>query len=297
MAYDSGTGTDSPAQGLVGKYGNFVFTRGHRGLLAVGAWNGWSWYEREQATRRPRIYGQVSRRCEASDAGQACDAGAAKIIEHYGRTAYAPMAALRRRRPRSRRGDVGDARRHSSVGDRQVRPRRIRDDRARAARRRAARREEVRRGAAGFSAAMPDRPAVAVADRRGDVLLAQGKLDEARAAYKQALDKAEPGHPLRGHRPAQARRAAGCGLNSVHDGLRSARRDSRLLRQLLSHGLCCSRLFVAGVVAAVMDWRLDRASSARSRRRSTEFTANAHADALPGARPSARRAARSCNRQ
>ena len=39
---------------------------------------------------------------------------------------------------------------------------------------------------------------VAVADRRGDVLFAQGKLDEARKAYQQALDLAEPGHPLRG---------------------------------------------------------------------------------------------------
>ena len=37
----------------------------------------------------------------------------------------------------------------------------------------------------------------AVLDRRGDVLAAQNKTEQARAAYKDALDKADAGHPLR----------------------------------------------------------------------------------------------------
>ena len=36
-----------------------------------------------------------------------------------------------------------------------------------------------------------------VADMRGDILFSQGRLDEARAAYKLALDKAGPRSPLR----------------------------------------------------------------------------------------------------
>lgn len=36
-----------------------------------------------------------------------------------------------------------------------------------------------------------------VADMRGDVMLAQGRLDEARAAYKTAIDKAEPRNPVK----------------------------------------------------------------------------------------------------
>jgi predicted negative regulator of RcsB-dependent stress response len=36
-----------------------------------------------------------------------------------------------------------------------------------------------------------------VLDRRGDVLVAQNKPDEARAAYRDALAKAELQHPLR----------------------------------------------------------------------------------------------------
>ncbi|HXZ48457.1 MAG TPA: tetratricopeptide repeat protein [Usitatibacter sp.] len=36
------------------------------------------------------------------------------------------------------------------------------------------------------------------ADMRGDIMLAQGRLDEARAAYKLAVEKAGPGDPVRG---------------------------------------------------------------------------------------------------
>jgi len=36
------------------------------------------------------------------------------------------------------------------------------------------------------------------ADLKGDIMLAQGRLDEARAAYKLAMDKAEPRNPVRG---------------------------------------------------------------------------------------------------
>ena len=35
------------------------------------------------------------------------------------------------------------------------------------------------------------------ADLRGDIMLAQGRLDEARAAYKLAVDKAGPRHPVK----------------------------------------------------------------------------------------------------
>ena len=37
-----------------------------------------------------------------------------------------------------------------------------------------------------------------VADLRGDIMLAQGRLDEARASYRAASEKAEPRNPVRG---------------------------------------------------------------------------------------------------
>ena len=44
---------------------------------------------------------------------------------------------------------------------------------------------------------VPPTLAVSFADRRGDVLMAMGKAEEARTAYREALDKADPQHPLR----------------------------------------------------------------------------------------------------
>src|SRR5690606_24120693 len=48
-----------------------------------------------------------------------------------------------------------------------------------------------------LSAEVPPSWAVAVADRRGDVLLAANRVDEARTAWRDALAKADPQHPLR----------------------------------------------------------------------------------------------------
>jgi len=48
-----------------------------------------------------------------------------------------------------------------------------------------------------LGASRPDAFAALFADRRGDVLIAQGKRDEARAAYKEALDKLDPATDLR----------------------------------------------------------------------------------------------------
>jgi predicted negative regulator of RcsB-dependent stress response len=48
-----------------------------------------------------------------------------------------------------------------------------------------------------LAADVPAVHATAVADRRGDVLAAQNKVEEARAAYAEALAKADAQHPLR----------------------------------------------------------------------------------------------------
>jgi len=44
----------------------------------------------------------------------------------------------------------------------------------------------------------PDKYQPLYDDRRGDLLVAQEKLSEARTAYKQALDRMGPSSPLRG---------------------------------------------------------------------------------------------------
>ena len=39
--------------------------------------------------------------------------------------------------------------------------------------------------------------AAMVADLKGDIMFAQGRIDEARAAYKLAIDKSDPRSPMR----------------------------------------------------------------------------------------------------
>ncbi|MFZ9508858.1 MAG: tetratricopeptide repeat protein, partial [Burkholderiaceae bacterium] len=49
-----------------------------------------------------------------------------------------------------------------------------------------------------LSAKAPDRYQALYDDRRGDLLVAQDKPAEARAAYRQALDRLGPSSPMRG---------------------------------------------------------------------------------------------------
>ena len=166
------------------KYGNFIFTVATVALLAVAAWNGWNWYQRKQAV-------------EAKDASRVKPA-AAKLVESYGRTVYAPLAALAAAKSAHEAKDGATAKAQLKwVVEQSRHPEfaaiaRVRlagvllDEKA----------YDEALQVLGAEVAPAQR--VAVADRRGDVLFAQGKLDEARKAYQQALDLAEPGHPLRG---------------------------------------------------------------------------------------------------
>ena len=57
--------------------------------------------------------------------------------------------------------------------------------------------EEIRRGAQGADANKDEAFTALAADLRGDIMLAQGRLDEARAAYKLAAEKAGPRNPVK----------------------------------------------------------------------------------------------------
>jgi predicted negative regulator of RcsB-dependent stress response len=52
------------------KYGNLVLTAVTAVLLAFAAYNGWRWYEREQARTAAGIYGQLEQAVQARDAAR-----------------------------------------------------------------------------------------------------------------------------------------------------------------------------------------------------------------------------------
>src|SRR5215831_7734288 len=153
-------------------------------LVAAGvaAWNGWGWYQRSQAAR-------------ANDVKAIRDT-AGSILEDYPRSAYAPLAALVSAKALFQAGDLKTARAQLQWAVDH------------------AKNDEMRSIAALRLASVllddkdPDGALKALeakphpgfeslyAAQRGDILMAQGKRAEARAAYKAALEKADPG-PMR----------------------------------------------------------------------------------------------------
>ncbi len=178
------------------KYGNFILTVITIVLLGFAAYNGWQWYQREQASQAAGVYGQLEKAMAARDADKV-GAFAEMLTAKYGSTAYASMAALQAARLQAEAGKVDRARESLQwVIDKssQAELKAIAQVRLAGVLLDEKKYDEALKVLAG------DVPAVqvtAVADRRGDVLVAQGKLDEARAAYTEALAKADAQHPLR----------------------------------------------------------------------------------------------------
>ncbi len=179
------------------KYGNFILTSATVVLLVFAAYNGWRWYERSQAQAAAGIYEQLVKAVEAKDQAKAKEL-AGNLIEKHARTVYAGMAALQAAKLNYEAGDANAAKAqlrwvvdngHAAYAA----TARVRlagvllDDKS------------YDEASKLLATDVPESHRVMFADRRGDVLVAQGKLDDARAAYKQALDTAGPDHPMRGY--------------------------------------------------------------------------------------------------
>lgn len=178
------------------KYGNFLLTLVTLVLLAFAAYNGWRWYQREQARTAAGIYGQLEQAVQSNDVAKV-QTLSASIIEHYGRTTYAVMGALQAAKLNAEAGDLPKA----AEQLRWVIDRSGHDELAMIARVRLAgvqldeKKYEEALQTLSFSAPAALLPAVL--DRRGDIYAAQNKSAEARAAYTDALAKADAQHPLR----------------------------------------------------------------------------------------------------
>ncbi|NRF68603.1 tetratricopeptide repeat protein [Aquincola sp. S2] len=167
------------------QYGNLITGVLTLAMLAFAAWNGWNWYQREQGKKAGALYEALEQAVASGDAargGQAFN----DLKERYPRTAFAQQGGLLAAKLLSEKGQADPARaalawvaEHASE-----------DEYRTIARLRLAgvlfeskQYDEALKQLAGASA--PEFAAL-VADRRGDVLLAQGKKDEAKAAYQAA---------------------------------------------------------------------------------------------------------------
>jgi len=177
-------------------YGNLLLTVVTVVLLAIAGWRGWAWWEQKQAAEAAGVYEQLRTAFERKDVDKVKQAGGL-LFEKYGGTVYGSMGALLAARAHHDAGDLRAARAplEWAVG-------KAKDpDHRMIARLRLAGvlldEKAYDEGIKVLAVAEPGGFAGSFADRRGDLLLAQGKPEEARAAYRDALARLEPGDALR----------------------------------------------------------------------------------------------------
>ena len=165
-------------------------------LLAIAGFQGWRYYRAQQAERASTLYSQLDEAEAANDAKRVRDI-AAQIVDRHGSTQYAGMAALAAAKAGVNTGELEEAKKHLQWTIEHAKEDEMRD----VARLRLAGvlldEKKYDEALKVLSAKSSDAYAMLFGDARGDVLAAQGKTAEARAAYQQALDKSDPNSPYR----------------------------------------------------------------------------------------------------
>lgn len=157
-------------------------------VVAMGGWRGWQYYQNKQATEAATLYQQFVEQLASNDAKRVNDAAAA-VMDKYASTPYAPRAALIAAQvnelgkdPLRAKSQLQWVIEHSSEeGLKSVASLRMAsmllDEKDYAG----ALKSLDAKHAASFDALY--------ADMKGDVLAAQGRAAEARAAYQLSYDK------------------------------------------------------------------------------------------------------------
>jgi predicted negative regulator of RcsB-dependent stress response len=178
------------------QYGNLVTWLLIAALAAFSGWSAWNYYQRSQAAQAGQLYDEIGRAVLAKDKDKVLR-GAADMRDRFGRTAYAEMAALLAAKVAFDGNDLNAAKTQlqwivdKGHGDEYRALARIRlagvllDEKA------------YEEGLKILSAEVPAAFAGALADRRGDLLMAQNKVAEARTAYQEALKKSDAKSPGR----------------------------------------------------------------------------------------------------
>ncbi len=178
------------------KYGNFIMTVITVVMVAVAAWRGWGWWELRQSGQAAQVYDQLRKAADDKDIGKVKEF-AGVIFSDFKRTPYAQMAALVAARAYFDADDLKAAKAPlqwaiDNSADEEFRT---------AARLRMAGilldEKAYDAGLKMLETAVPSGPFAGLyADRRGDLLVGLGKTEEARKAYKSALELLGNASPL-----------------------------------------------------------------------------------------------------
>ncbi len=166
------------------------------GLLTIAAFQGWRYYKAQQGERAAALFSQLDQAERTGEPKKVRDIGA-QIISDYGSTQYAGMAALSVAKASFLTGEIEEAKKNLQWAVDKAKEVEMRD----VARLRLAGillDEKKYDEALQLLATKPrDAYAALYEDLKGDVLAVQGKTEEARAAYRGALQKSDQGGSYR----------------------------------------------------------------------------------------------------
>lgn len=178
------------------QYGNLIIWVVTAALLSFAGWSGWKYYQRDQSGKAAMLYEEVVKAADAQDPAKL--ARAAEDIKYkFSGTPYAQMAALTAAKSAFDADDMKTAKTHlqwvldHGKSDEFKAIARIRlagvllDEKA------------YDEGLKALAWDFPEQFAALVADRKGDLLYAQNKPEEARKEFQAALEKTEIKNPAR----------------------------------------------------------------------------------------------------
>jgi predicted negative regulator of RcsB-dependent stress response len=178
------------------QYGNLITWLLVIALAAYAGWTGWNSYQRNQSAQAAQLYEELQKAVTAKDNAKVQRA-ATDMRDKFGKTAYAQMGALAAAKSAFDANDLKAAKAQlqwviDNGRDEEYKAiAKIRlagillDEKA------------YDEGLKLLAGEFPAQFAGAVADRKGDILTAQNKIAEARAAYQMALDKTDRKNPGR----------------------------------------------------------------------------------------------------
>jgi predicted negative regulator of RcsB-dependent stress response len=173
------------------QYGNLITWGLTLVLAGFAAWNGWNWWQRDQAVKAGAMFDELEKAANAGEASKA--AGIFKDLrERYPRTAVAQQGGLLAAKVQFEKGQADEAVASLAwVADNARETEYQTVARLRLAGLLADQKkfDEALKQLDGASAKEFE---ALVADRRGDILLAQGKTEEAKAAFRKAWDTMDP---------------------------------------------------------------------------------------------------------
>lgn len=178
------------------KYGTLLLAVVTVVLLAIAGWRGWNWYQQRESAAASVVYEQLRDAAQKRDVARVKEVSGV-LFSEYARTAYGQMGALLTAKAHAEAGDSKAARAPLQWAIDNARDLEYRH----LARLRLA---GLLLDEKSFDEALKlltvsDAGSFAgsYADARGDVLLAQDRRDDARLAYREALERLTPSSPIR----------------------------------------------------------------------------------------------------